>query len=128
MSVQDVAVKLVEMCRKGQFHEAITALYSADIASVEPMAMGGMPAETQGIQGVLGKGKWWVDNHEIHSMVTDGPFIHGDKFAVMFTMDVTNKPTGKRHKGTEIGVYTVSNGKVVREEFFYGVPDSNNKC
>ena len=122
MDTKEVALKLVEHCKKGEFIQAMEALYSKDIASVEPIAIGDMPAETQGIEAVLGKGKWWTENHEIHSMVTEGPYVHGDQFAVTFSMDVTNKPTGQRHKGTEVAVYTVSNGKVVREEFFYGVP------
>ena len=120
MSAKEVGQKLVELCKKGEFVNAMETLYSKDITSVEPMAMGDMPAESQGLEAVMGKGKWWTENHEIHGMVTTGPFVNGDQFAVTFAMDVTHKPTGKRHKGTEVAVYTVSNGKVIREEFFYG--------
>jgi hypothetical protein len=36
-------------------------------------------------------------------------------------MDVETKSTGKRETMNEVGVYTVQNGKIIREEFMYGV-------
>jgi hypothetical protein len=38
---------------------------------------------------------------------------------VRFTYDITNKPSGKRVTMDEIGLFTVKNGKIAREEFFY---------
>jgi hypothetical protein len=32
---------------------------------------------------------------------------------------VTFKPTGKRQTRDEMALFTVANGKIVREEFFY---------
>ena len=50
----------------------------------------------------------------------EGPFPHGsDRFAVYFKYDVTNKPSGRRMQMNEIGLFTVRNGKVSKEEFFY---------
>jgi len=34
-------------------------------------------------------------------------------------MDVTKKPSGKRMTLDELGLFTVRDGKIVREEFFY---------
>ncbi|HWE04268.1 MAG TPA: nuclear transport factor 2 family protein [Tepidisphaeraceae bacterium] len=119
MSAKEVGKKLVELCNQGKNVEAIEALYSKDIVSVEPMAMPPMPAETRGIEGVLGKTKWWIDNHEIHASEAVGPFVARDQFIVEFNMEITNKPTGKRMKMSEAGIYTVKDGKVIREEFFY---------
>ena len=42
-----------------------------------------------------------------------------NRFAVRFAFDVTNKPSGKRMKMDEIGLFTVEKGKITREEFFY---------
>ena len=44
---------------------------------------------------------------------------HQFRFAVRFAYDVTNKPSGRRMQMDEIGLFTVENGKIVREEFFY---------
>ena len=48
-----------------------------------------------------------------------GPFPNEDRFAVRFTFDVTNKPSGQRMTMDEVGLFTVKNGKIAREEFFY---------
>lgn len=119
MNTTEVAVELVTLCKKGEFTKAMTTLYGKDIVSVEPMAMPPMPAETRGYDAVMKKGEWWTSNHEIHGMKVEGPFVHGEQFIVKFDMDVTNKPSGKRMQMSETGLYTVANGKVVREEFFY---------
>jgi len=34
-------------------------------------------------------------------------------------MEVTPKQTGKRMTVEEVGLYSVENGKIVKEEFFY---------
>ena len=76
-------------------------------------------AEVKGRKGVEAKGAWWYANHEIHDVKVEGPYVHGDQFVVRFTMDVTPKD-GKRMSMDEVGVYTVLDGKIVEERFFYG--------
>ena len=117
MTTAEVAKKLVELCRKGAFEEAIQSLYAPNIVSVEPMEMPGMPRTLEGIDAIRKKTQWWIENHTIHSMSASDPFVSPEKIAVQFDMDVTNKPSGKRMKGSEIAVYTVKNGKIVHEEF-----------
>jgi SnoaL-like domain len=117
MSTEEVAKKLVELCQKGAFEEATNTLYSQDIVSVEPRAMGDMPAEANGFEAVCAKTKWWIENHEVHSSKVTGPFVARDTFVVRFEIDVTDKNSGQRFQGSEVGLYTVKDGKVVREEF-----------
>jgi len=119
MTTMEVGTKLVELCKKGENVQAIETLYSPGIVSVEAMSMPGGSAEVKGIEAVMGKGKWWVENHEIHSASCEGPFPNGDKFIVRFNYDVTNKPSGRRMKMDEMALYTVADGKIVKEEFFY---------
>ena len=66
---------------------------------------------------MIGKNKWWYDNHIVHSATVEGPFPMDDKFAVFFKYDITQKASGKRFEMNEVGTYRVQNGKVVREEF-----------
>lgn len=61
-----------------------------------------------------------MDNHTIHKAEVFGPYPHDNRFAVRFLYDITNKPSGKRMTMDEVGLFTVENGKIVREEFFYG--------
>jgi ketosteroid isomerase-like protein len=118
----DIARKLVELCSAGKNAEAVETLLAEDVVSVEAMAPpNGGSRETKGRDGVKAKGQWWVDNHEIHSSKVTGPWPHDDRFVVGFNYDVTFKPTGQRMVMDEVGLYTVRDGKVVREEFFYSM-------
>lgn len=121
MTTLEVGKKLVELCRQGKNLEAIETLYSQDIVSVEPMAMENMPAEMRGKDAILGKTRWWIENHEIHSAACEGPYPHGDRFIVVFRYDVTSKPSGQRLKMDEGALFTVAGGQIVREEFFYSM-------
>jgi len=118
-----VAEELADLCRAGQNLEAISKLYSPNIVSIEPVGSLDMPAEMRGIDAIRKKNEWWYANNEIHSVEANGPFIgHGDQFAMNYTWDVTAKQTGKRIKMTEMALYTVQNGKIAREQFFYHTP------
>ncbi|GKS59697.1 ketosteroid isomerase [Nitrospira sp.] len=121
MSVMDIGKELVALCRQGKNQEAIDRLYDPHIESVEPMAMPGMDQVQKGIAAIKGKNTWWTDNHTIHGNTVEGPYANGDRFTVRFSYDVTPKQTGKRMTMEEIGLYTVKNGKVVKEEFFYSM-------
>jgi limonene-1,2-epoxide hydrolase len=116
MTTQEVANKVVELTRKQAWREALDTLYSNDIVSVEPRAMEGSP-ETHGIEGVRGKVDWWTTQMETHSVKVDGPFVAHDRFVVRYDIDVTDKQTNERMQLSEVGVYTVKDGKIVREEF-----------
>ena len=119
MNAAEVGKKLVSLCQVGKNGEAIETLYHPDVVSVEARGNEQMPAEMRGMAAVMGKHKWWVENHEVHAATTEGPYVNGDRFAVRFVYDITLKPTGQRNTMTEVALYTVSDGKIVREEFFY---------
>jgi ketosteroid isomerase-like protein len=120
----EVGKRLVELCQKGKPMEAINTLYSPRIVSIEAQSMPQMPARMEGIDAVRGKAEWWEKNHEVHSGKADGPWPHGDRFIVHFTYDVTAKAgpmAGKRMTLDEAALYTVKDGKIVQEEFFYAM-------
>lgn len=120
MNTMEIARKMVELCRQGKDNEALDTLFADNVVSVEPYAWWpGAPQEAKGIAALKGKSEWWLANHEIHSASVTGPWPHGDRFVVGFQYDLTNKPSGKRMKIDEIGLYSVRNEKIVREEFFY---------
>ena len=50
-----------------------------------------------------------------------GPWPHDDRFIVTYRYDVTNKPSGRRFMMEEAALYTVRDGKIAREEFFYSM-------
>jgi hypothetical protein len=117
MSTEEVAKKVTELVRKQSWYEALDTLYGNDIVSVEAFSAGGGPTETRGKEGVRGKIDWWVNAMEVHSFKASEPFVGHDRFVVQYDADVTDKKTKERRKLSEVGVYTVKNGKIVREEF-----------
>ena len=119
MSTIEVANQLVALCRQGKNDEAVSTLFADDAVSVEAVAMPGGSQEASGIAAIKGKGEWWRANHEIHAASVTGPWPHGDRFVVGFQYDVTFKPTGQRMQMDEVGLFTIQDGKIVREEFFY---------
>ncbi len=123
MNANEIGKKLVALCKEGRNDEAAKTLYSEDIVSVEASAPpGGGNREAKGLPAVLAKGAWWTDNHVIHKAETFGPYPHGDdRFAVRFVYDITNKPSSQRMTLDEVAVFHVADGKIVREEFFYGM-------
>jgi hypothetical protein len=123
-TTQEVGDKLVQLCRAGKSVEAVLTLYSGDAVSVEAMSSPEMPAVTDGRDAIRGKNEWWYANNEVHSSDVRGPLPNGDKFAVIFAFEFTPKAgpwAGKRQKMEEVGLYTVKDGRIVREEFFYSM-------
>ncbi|MGZ4974489.1 MAG: SnoaL-like domain-containing protein [Limisphaerales bacterium] len=117
MNTEEIAKKVVELVRKQAWYEALDTLYDDNIVSVEAFSMGGGSPETQGKEGVRGKIDWWVNAMEIHSFDAHDPFVGHDRFVVQYDADVTDKNSKQRRKLSEVGVYTVKDGKIVREEF-----------
>ena len=116
MTTQEIANDLIALCKQGKFGESGEKYWADDVLSVEPM---GDSPESRGIDAARGKGEWFVNNHEIHGVEVDGPYVNGDQFVVRFKMDVT--PTGgQRMTMDEMGVYTLKNGKIAEERFFHG--------
>ena len=116
--------QLVEMCNAGQEKQFVDQFYSDDIVSVEVMGMPevGMPKEMKGIDAIRKKSEWWYENNEVHSSSASGPYPHGDQFIVIFEMDITAKAgpmAGQRMKMQEAALYTVKDGKIAHEQFFY---------
>tara|TARA_R110002111_G_scaffold171864_2_gene237453 strand:+ start:1454 stop:1855 length:402 start_codon:yes stop_codon:yes gene_type:complete len=119
-----IGQQLADLCNQGKNIDAIKALYADDIVSIEAMDCPetDMPQTMKGKDAILGKNQWWSENHEVHSGEAVGPFPHGDRFILFFNYDITPKcgPTaGNRMQMEEAALYTVSNGKITQEEFFY---------
>jgi hypothetical protein len=117
MSTEEVAKKVVELTRKQAWREALDTLYDKDIVSVEARGMEGGSPEMRGIDAVRKKTDWWEQNMQVHSFKANGPFVAHDRFVVQYDADVTDKNSKQRIQLSEVGVYTVKNGKIVREEF-----------
>lgn len=121
MTAQEIGNKYVALVKEGKFHACLSELFSKDAESVEAGAPPGAERSAKGLEAIMAKGKAWGEAHEVHSMDISGPYPNDNRFAVRFVFDVTNKPSKRRMNMDEIGLFTVENGKIVKEEFFYSM-------
>ena len=117
MTTNEMIHEFTAMLKRGENREAAAKYNADDIVSLE--AMDGPMARIQGKADVEKKSDWWYANHEVHSATAEGPFINGDQFGVLFGIDVTMKESGQRMQMREIGVYTVKDGKIAEERFYF---------
>lgn len=117
MTTQDVAKKLVELCRNGENLKAINELYADHILSVEPQ--GTQVKEVEGKQAVIEKElQFFGMIEEVHLSEVSDPLVADNFFSVKMKMIMTLKGMGRINMD-EICVYQVENGEIVREEFFF---------
>lgn len=122
MNTEQVARRLVELCRRGEFLKAQDELYAQDAVSLEPEgAPGGALGNARGLDAIREKGKAFDATYqEIHGVTVSDPLVAGEYFSIVMGLDATWKQGG-RYAMEEICVYRVRNGKIVLEQFFYSM-------
>jgi hypothetical protein len=118
MSTQQIAARLAELCRQGQFEAAQKELFAEEAVSIEPHATADFPKETKGLRAIIEKGhKWGSMVEQVHECTASTPLVAGNSIAMTLAMDVTMKGRG-RMKIEEVCVYEVKDGKIASEQFF----------
>ena len=123
MSVQTVAGRFMELCSQGKHFEVMRTMYAPEMVSVE-----GDGREFVGKEPVIRKSEVFQGANDIHSQDLRGPFFCGDadassgRFAVYTSITFTPKAGGESRTHEEVGLYTVKNDVITREEFFYDGP------
>jgi hypothetical protein len=117
MTTQEVANRLVELCRNGLILEAQQELFADDVTSHEPVNSPTPPAI--GKEAVLTKGKHFASLiEERRSGSFEDPIVAGNYFSFVCKLDATLTGIG-RVVWDEICVFGVKDGKVISEQFFY---------
>jgi hypothetical protein len=124
MTTKEVAKKLTQLCKEDKNIEAVETLYSPNIVSIEAMGDEKMPARMEGVSAVLEKNNWWMNLHDVQDQKIQGPFFNGDdQFSIYTSFLMINKESGDKTPMEEVCLYTVKDGKIVEERFFY-----NTEC
>jgi hypothetical protein len=117
MTTTEIANRLAELCKQGQFEAAQKELFADDAISIEPYGTPAFDKETKGLDAIIQKGHKWSEMvTEYHGMKVSEPLVAGDCFALTMWMSVTMKDSGKMDM-TELCLYKVKDGKIVSEEF-----------
>jgi hypothetical protein len=117
MKTEDIARRLVALCREGKYEAAQKELYAEDAVSLEPYATPLFQKETRGLSAIVEKGRKFTSMIEtMHSTKVSDPVVAGSSFACTMQLDVTMKGQGRMNM-TELCVYDVKDGKIVSEQF-----------
>ena len=114
----EVAKQFTDLLRAGKYAELEQRWLAPGIESVEGH---GAAMSWKGKKNVLAKYRAWEAENEFVDAKIEGPWVGATGFSVKFVGSVHHKTTGQRHPMEEIAVYTVRDGKVVREEFHFAV-------
>ena len=112
-AIDDVARDFTAMLRLGQFEAAGERYWADGVTSMEPADLSiGVTAVHRKARNRFGKGR-------IEELGIDGPFVTGDQFALFLDMLITDPATGKTQPFAEIAIFTVRDGRIIEERFFY---------
>lgn len=118
MTTQEIAARLVELCRQGQLETAQQELFARDAVSIEPYSTPDFEKETRGLDAIAEKAQKWSSMvEEMHGITVSDPIVASNSFACTMQMDVTMKEGGRMDM-TELCVYHVKDGKISSEAFF----------
>jgi ketosteroid isomerase-like protein len=118
MTTQEVADKLVSICRSGNWAKAQKELYADNVVSIEPEATPAFDKETKGLAAIIEKGKKFdAMVQTMHSIAMSAPIVAENSFACILDMDATMKEGGRMHM-KELCVYKVKDGKIIEEQFY----------
>ena len=121
MTTKEAAARYYELASQRKFVEIQDSLYHEHVVCQEPekAASMGVPVFTNGREAVKAKGVARRATIEtMHNYICGEPIVAGEFFSVVLKQEVTFK--GKpRIALEEIGVFHVTDGKIVKEQFFY---------
>jgi|GEM_PF-148444 len=119
---EGLASEYVSLFRKGDF-EGATELFSEGFVRTEQVESFSPPVELRS-EEVRRNMERNIEEEEIHAFEVDGPYVGGNenRFAVRFSFDSTFRSTGERKRYSKVSLYTVADGRLVREEVYHAVP------
>jgi hypothetical protein len=118
MNTKEIANRLVQLCRKGEFEKAQKELFADNAVSIEPMATPAFEKETKGLKALFEKNKKFESMvQDYHSIDISEPLVAGNSIAFTLNMDITMKGR-QRETMSELCRYEVKDGKIVAEEFY----------
>jgi hypothetical protein len=117
MTTQEIANRLVELCRAGDFKKAQEELFSNDAVSIEAHATPAFEKETKGLKAIIEKGEKWNSMvQDVKGLSISEPLVAGNSIALVLGMNVTMKEHGQVDM-KELCVYEIKDGKIISEEF-----------
>jgi hypothetical protein len=118
MTNKEIANRLYELCKVGDFKTAQSELYAANASSTE-IGPDGKLTTVEGVEAITAKGVQFQSQIEAHhGGYTNEPTVFGNNIFLEMGMDVTMKNMGRMNMN-EMCHYVVADGKIISEHFYY---------
>ena len=118
MTTQQVADRYYELAQRGQITQIQDELYSPDAVSIEPENRSNLPRKVEGMEAMRQKERQFYTMYDqMHGGECGQPVVSGPYFACAQSLDVTIE--GERKSKHQMGIFEVTDGKIVLEQFFY---------
>jgi hypothetical protein len=118
ITIEEIAKRLVDFCRKGDWEGAHKTLYAVDAKSIESYETADFPKEVSGLEAIRAKGiKFDTMIERVYGIKVSEPLITESFIAFTLAMDMDMKGMG-RMNSPELCVYQVKEGKIISEQFF----------
>jgi len=117
MKIDEIAHHFVNWRNTNNAGKLRAELYSPDIESIEEWNTSEI-ARVKGMEGLKKKGQSLSQQFEVHNIKASDAVVADNWFSVKFEIDTTDKKSGKRSTLSEIGVYKVEDGKIIKEYYF----------
>jgi hypothetical protein len=119
-TVEQVANRLVELCREQKYVQAVEELYAENSTSNEPA--GTSNPVTKGYDAVRDNVVRFVENtRELTDLRISDPIIADNFFSITMKMNCRMEGVSFAMPMDEVCVYHVLDGKIVNEHFFHTV-------
>jgi len=117
LNIDEIARNFVNWRNNNDAGRLRAELYSPDIESTEEGNTSEI-GQVKGMEGLRKKGQGLSQYFEVHDIKASDPVVADHWFSVKFEIDTTDKQSGDRSTLSEIGVYKVQEGKIVKEHYF----------
>lgn len=114
-TTQMVANRLVAFLREAKNVEAIEQLYAANAVTQEVDPTRNRVGKAASVEAMKG----FAEIYNFHYTAIEGPLISGGSFALRLCFEATPKQGGGSFIVDELAVYTVKDGLIAHEQFFY---------
>ena len=116
MDTNAVATRFYTLLQRGEYEAIREELFSPSIQSTEHWD-GGLPSFVGMATAHPDGNTWTYDLVAVHNIEVSEPLVATHSFAILCTQEVTLKTAG-RTTLTELSVYTVEKGLIVRNDLF----------
>lgn len=119
-TIYELARDFTALLRAGQFAAAGEQFWARDVISIEPTDQpDGVGTTVSGFVAVRNRCAARFGASCIDEIGIDGPFITGDQFALFLDLVLVDPASGVRQPLSEIATYTVRDGQIAEERYFY---------